>query len=362
MNEPITRRPRVHFEVSDLRRKTIGNGAHTFQSPLVMASLLLLAGWALPFEMDLGAVTGFLQISDTSEQHIYDGATTVVDLPLPEVIQAFPDLQGLEAARSQEELSRILDSVGDRAKALLESLPNTSSREDITEERLSRDGRVKARRVESSSYLILVQQSGEGRNLVEYRTDLQGNVVGPQDSEGAFSLTKGFASMWVHFHPSNRSAARFRLLGRQRVNEHATYVVAFAQRPGWATVFGKVFSNGRSALILYQGIAWIDVASCRIVRMRTDLLAPRQDIGLERQTTVIEFGEVHFPGVSSPVWLPHEVVVTTESSHPIPRGRTRKGLVGSTESEAPILRNRHRYSDYKLFRAESTIKPIPPGQ
>jgi len=75
--------------------------------------------------------------------------------------------------------------------------------------------------------------------------------------------------------------------------------------------------------------------------MRTDLLAPRDDIGLAKQTTEIEFGEVHLPRVSSPLWLPREVVVTTES-----KGR--------------ILRNRHHYSNYKLFAAESTIKPIEP--
>jgi hypothetical protein len=29
---------------------------------------------------------------------------------------------------------------------------------------------------------------------------------------------------------------------------------------------------------------------------------------------------------------------------------------------AETLRNEHRYTDYKLFRVESTIKPIEPGE
>jgi len=58
-------------------------------------------------------------------------------------------------------------------------------------------------------------------------------------------------------------------------------------------VKGQVSAEGRSALLLYQGLAWIDAISYRIVRMRLDLLKPRLDIGLERSTTDIQFGEVH---------------------------------------------------------------------
>ncbi len=106
---------------------------------------------------------------------------------------------------------------------------------------------------------------------------------------------------------------------------------------------GKVEVNGRFVLILFQGIAWIDAASCQIVRMQTDLLAPRQDVGLDRQTTELTFDIVRLPGVSSALRLPREVVVTSES-----QGR--------------VFRNIHRYWDYKLFTAESTIKPIGPDQ
>jgi hypothetical protein len=131
------------------------------------------------------------------------------------------------------------------------------------------------------------------------------------------------------------------LLGQEELDGHMTDVLAFAQRPGWATILGRVVANGRSVVILYQGIAWIDVSTSQIIRMRTDLLAPRSDVGLKQQTTEVEFGEVHLPEVATPLWLPQTVVVTASLN-------------------AETLRNEHRYTNYRLFRVESTIKPAEP--
>jgi hypothetical protein len=156
-------------------------------------------------------------------------------------------------------------------------------------------------------------------------------------------LTRGFASLWLHFHPSNQSAARFRYLGQQTDGGLRCYVVAFAQKPGWATFTGKVIYEGRSIRLLYQGIAWIEEASFRIVRLRMDLLAPRTDIGLERQTTELQFSETRLPQTSAPLWLPQKVVVTTEMNK-------------------RLYRNVHRYSGYRLFKVETNILPVPPEQ
>jgi len=88
---------------------------------------------------------------------------------------------------------------------------------------------------------------------------------------------------------------------------------------------------------MYQGFAWVDPQSHQILRMRTDLLAPRSDVRLPRQTTEIRFGEVHFDSYSQAFWLPREVLVTVEY-------------------ERQIYRNRHLYSDYLVFLVESKDK------
>ncbi len=59
--------------------------------------------------------------------------------------------------------------------------------------------------------------------------------------------------------------------------------------------------------MLIQGIAWVDKSDFQIIRMRTDLLAPRTEIGLDRQTTEVTFDRVQLPDVATPLWLPSDV-------------------------------------------------------
>ena len=92
------------------------------------------------------------------------------------------------------------------------------------------------------------------------------------------------------------------------------------------------------AVILYQGLAWVDRRTCQIVRIRTDLLTPRTDLGLLRQTTEVRFGEVHFQSTPETFWVPQEVVITNS----VTNGRT--------------YRNRHHYSDFQVFLVESSEK------
>lgn len=76
-------------------------------------------------------------------------------------------------------------------------------------------------------------------------------------------------------------------------------------------VTGRFNARGDSALLLYQGVVWIDAQSFRIVKMRLDLLKPRLDVALERQTTEIGFAGVLIPQVATALWLPQQVTVTT---------------------------------------------------
>jgi len=84
-------------------------------------------------------------------------------------------------------------------------------------------------------------------------------------------------------------------------------------------------------------VAWVDCGTGHIIRMRTDLLKPASKVRLTRQTTEIQFSEVHFNEMTSTFWLPSEVVVTVEW-----KGRT--------------FRNVHQYSDFKLFNVQSEEK------
>ena len=93
--------------------------------------------------------------------------------------------------------------------------------------------------------------------------------------------------------------SRFRYLGQQRTDGHSTFVVGFAQIPGSVVSPGAILTDRESLPMLLQGITWIDQADFRIVRLRTDLLAPQPEISLERQTAYILFGPVHIATLDS---------------------------------------------------------------
>lgn len=281
------------------------------------------------------------QLVDTTGQSYYKGATTILDLPPSQLLQRIPELQGLEPAADQQELSSLLRRTGEQTEILSRRIPNLVSREVVRREQLREDGSVRKELRQEFNYLMLSHVRDHVIEMEEYRTGARGRRIHPEGLEEGFSLTEGFATLWLNFHPSNRSTCEFRLLGQQRLNGLSTYVVAFAQKPGWGALAGTVRFNGTSYVILYQGIAWIDRRNFRIVRLRVDLLAPRPDVGLEKQTTVVSFGEVRIARAASALWLPSEVTVTTKF-----RGK--------------LFRNTHRYTDYRLFSVKSRIVTAPP--
>jgi hypothetical protein len=191
--------------------------------------------------------------------------------------------------------------------------------------------------------MIVVHWSGADGSVEEYRTASSEAALEVDGRSQGYMLTSGFASEWLQFLPSNQLATRFRYLGRQTDGEFKCYVVAFAQIPGLATITGTITREGRSVLLLSQGIVWIDQASFRIIRLRSDLLAPHPEIGLAAQTTVLQFGMTTLPESATPLWLPHEVVVTTQV-------------------DDRMFRNMHRYSNYRVFKVESKILPVPSDQ
>jgi hypothetical protein len=275
--------------------------------------------------------------SQTDESSYYENACTIIDLSLTELLADFPELKGLSPAAA-EALPAILNKVGTSVELLYHDLPSIVAGEEITQEHLRYDGRVISTIHHQFDYLIVINHDGPADTLQEYRTDAR---VKPVESTGViqgFSFTKDFASMWLLFYPSNRSETDFRYLGRQTSDGRDFYVVAFAQRPNATTVEGRVSAQGRSALLLYQGLAWIDGANFRITRMRLDLLEPRLEVALERLTTEIQFGTVRLPQAAAAFWLPQKVTVTSICN-------------------GEMYRNQHLYSNFRLFTVRSEIKP-----
>jgi len=272
----------------------------------------------------------------------YGRVQSVVSQPLASLIEAVPELQGLQPAASQDDLATILQKTGDGVKAFFTSFQNTVSLEQIREERLAKDGKIADALDQRFRYLLLTRPEKWGLGLQEYRTDSSGERTPMTGLDSGLMLTSGFASASLLFHPEYQAGATFRYLGKQPLNGRECHVVAFAQSPAKAQMIERFNTGDRSVLVLFQGLAWIDAENFKIVRLRTDLLEPQTRIRLQRQTTEITYDPVQFKQVASALWLPSEVAVTLQWA-----GKT--------------YHNEHRYSDFRLFNtgAQEKIQQLP---
>jgi len=275
-----------------------------------------------------------VQPKDEKEEEIeyYKNVRSYVDQTPFELGWELPELVDLEPRGSRDEgqqvETRLLAIVGQNVKEFVEHFPGVVASEEITMQQLWHNGKAAASKTRRFRYVMIREGDGNRSRLHEYRTDLEGKAEDPWGLYKGFRPTTGFASTVVAFHPLARSDALFGYLGKEILGGKETEVMAFAQRPGLTQVAGRVeLGKEKSIRMLLQGVAWIDPATCQIVRLRTDLLAPLVEAGLTRYTTEVSFREVRPGAIPSPLWLPVEATVTTE----------RRGV---------IYRNIHRFSDY----------------
>ena len=279
------------------------------------------------------------EIAERMKLQSYAKVESVVSEPLPSLIKAVPELRELRPSSSetgqtdQATLAAILQKTGENVQFFFSGFQNTVSTEEIHQERLTKDGKIKDSLDQKFQYLLLTRPEAWGLGLQEFRTDLKGKETAPTGTAGLM-LTKGFASESLFFHPAYQSGATFRYLGLESVKGRECYVVAFAQKPEKAQMMERFNSNGESVLLLHQGLAWIDKENYKIARLRTDLLKPQSQIRLQRETTEITYDPVDFKTAGQVAWLPSEVAVTVQWW-----GRT--------------FRNVHTYSDFKLFNTEA---------
>jgi hypothetical protein len=333
-----------------------------------------------PASVIVGGESG-ANLGPDQAKKVYAHAKPYLDAPLSELKRAVPALGGLKADPSQENLQSILDRTGEMVQAQVPKLPDLTAREEIRQAqfKVPREGEQDdpggsismgggrnrglgrtqnfpapvtnekdlEEKLHSSlvvgpwwkdfDYIILSRQSPEGDPVLEEsRTDLNAR---PEKAEKTLHAI-GFAHLSLLFLPGRMLESTYRLLGQQKMYGHEAYVVAFAELPERVTFAGEIASGGITYPLLYQGIAWIDEVTFRIVRLRTDLLAPLPDIQVQWLSSDLQFSEVRIADLALPLWLPHQVELTW---------RQGDDLVGEM----------HLYTKYRLFHA--TARMLPPG-
>ena len=307
----------------------------------------VVGGRLQPLAAPPQAVGSRLELSP-SEIEIYKNAQTLIDWA-PKQIHHCPYLRKLQPAASQDQLPKILERVGQTVILQFHDFPQIACDEVIAE---TRSGEEKLefmwdRPVTETSdatkrhkfrYIIVPWPVGDVPAFEEYRTDLRGNPLDASSLRGFSMISAKYASTCLHFSPADQHDNRFRYLGTQTMRERECHVVGFAQQPEKARRIDRFHSQGATFGLLGQGLAWIDSETFQILRITSWLLAPRKGISLDSQTATVDFYPVQPSGFERTLWLPRDVTVMIVS-----RGRK--------------VRNTHQYSNYKLFRVESTIKP-----
>jgi len=267
------------------------------------------------------------QKSSSDDQSYYKDAHPYLEEPIEKLVLQFPELKALQPATDQQPLAMILEKTGERVRDFFRDIVDLTADEEITQEKLNSNGTIKASQHNHYSYLILTHREELFPHIEEYRTSLAGVRAAPVGADKGYAVDRGYALECDHFFPGRQSESTFLYLGDEMMGPRNTYVVAFAQRPGHASP-GRVSGGNWSVEVLVQGIAWIDKESFQIIRLRTDLLAPRREVAL--MTTELTLGAVRLADLATPLWMPSEVSVRTEM-----RGK--------------LFQNEHKYTNYKRF-------------
>jgi len=277
------------------------------------------------------------------------GASTVVEAsrphhlvvdPVPELIADLPELAKLRPLDDPSVLPDILANVGERVASFGHDAVSVTAREEVSQQILDQKGEIQKKLESVFNYIILSEKGIGEEHFEEYRTDLKGNRSSQVGLEQGYMITKQFATTCLHLDAGNQRDSTFRYLGEDVVDGADTLVIAFAQNAGARMTF-KVTRDDVAQDVLMQGLVWIGKENFQILRMRNSLLDPVPSVGLTEQTTDVRFTEVRPEGMESTLWLPQQVAVLV--TH-----------------DGQRLRNRHRYSDWRLFRVSIQIKPGPP--
>jgi hypothetical protein len=285
-----------------------------------------------------------------SEMEIYKAAQTLIDWT-PRQIHHCTFLHKLRPAGSQDQLPMVLERVGQTVALQFHDFPRIACDEVISETRpgervdelmgdspLTEPSETTERQKVRLRYIVMPWPVGDVPAFEEYRTSLDGSPLDASSLRGFFMTSSKYTSNSLYFSPADQRDSRFRLFGMQTIRERECHVVGFAQQPEKARRIDRFHAQGATFGLLFQGLAWIDSETFQILRITTWLLAPRKDIGINSQSSTVDFYPVQPTGADRVLWLPRDVTVIL-----VFRGTQ--------------VRNTHHYSNFKLFRVESTIKP-----
>lgn len=311
---------------------------------ILLLCMLTTASQAVPPPFPRPAQTApFTGITD---QTYYANAHPYLADPPEQLLKRVPDLKGLQPDSDQQQLPDILEKTGAKVDEFFRNVTDVAAHEFITEEQQDSRRNVRKQLQVEDNYLIVREGSEFLGSVAEIRLDAKGNTVDEIGLHKGYFDTSNVALNQTYLATAHQSESKFLYLGEQELDSQNTYVVAFAQKPGAASITmemeGPDTPNAhRLSKMLVQGVAWISRNSFQIVRLRTDLLAPRPEIHLDSLSTTVSFSQVQISDVSCSFWLPSAVQVYAQFTEPD---------LFDGPSYHLFFRNEHHFSKYQSYR------------
>lgn len=172
-----------------------------------------------------------------------------VDSSQADLINAAPELRALAFDSDQSALEPLLHAAGEQLESIFAKFVTVSMSEQVHEMRFDSAHLVWKEHRDKFRYVVTT------RPFAESRRQAQGKDAAQPNAKSAFLIAGPFVELLGDLLPQNQKQARFRYLGRMSEGGRPSLVVAFLALDGTR-----------------EGLVWVDEATKRILRFRTDVL------------------------------------------------------------------------------------------
>ncbi len=242
----------------------------------------------------------------------------------------------LAAASAQAQdgnLQSALDKTSREVSTFLERISDVRCTEQVSQEKLDRNGHIKYDENATYDYLVLLQ--GSSNDLLLNESRLPGKHDNPKWSKDVpMLITNGFSTLFLIFHPYYINSFKFTAEPDDSIDGRRMLRVHFAHLSGMRTP-AALAVRGRDYPLDLAGTAWIDPDSYMVARIETTLGSDMHDVGLRSLSTEIDYTPVKLPGWSQVYRFP--TVATVE-----------------VETLRQHWRNVHRFNNYQRFMVGTT--------
>jgi hypothetical protein len=243
---------------------------------------------------------------------------------------------GSEVNTADPRLITRADALIERARKMLDSFfeqtANVVCTEDVAQMMI--DGNNKPMYREESIYEYQLQSRGRS-GAPRFSETRQARNTPSHDPNKRLLITSGFASMLLVLHHNYESSFQFEPVGEEVIEERTLMKVHFEAVPG-ASSPAAMELRGRNYPLQLKGDIWLDEESGAVVKLNSSLEGGFDDLGLRDLRSEIRYSAVRFQNPEEAYRMPALAVIDVETA-------------------TQHLRNVHRFSDYRRFRASMEI-------